>query len=477
MSKSGKIALAAAGAVLGMVVVGAIGMLLAWRGHGQAQVEAAASNALGMQVRIGGPPVVQFFPSLGMRLEDVRIHSHGTELATAKEARLGIELVSMLRRQVRITLIELKHATISVERGRDGKFNFEAPGRASGALPDSIDVSLTDLTFEYANREAGTSVHAGPCDVQAQRLRFSGTAGGDPMKGFGVSATVSCRQIRTRDLPMSDVRFALEASKGVLETRKLTMRAFGGQGSADVRADFSGPIPSYRVHGVLAKFRLEEFSKNFSQKSIGHGLMDFSTELTMTGTSADEMTRSSAGDASLHGTGLMLDIGDLDSELSHYKATQRFSLIDLGAFFFAGPLGLAVTKGYDYAKVMNSTGGSSRIQTLISEWHIERGVAQAKDVAMTTEANRVALKGALDFVTASYQDVTVAVVGPQGCVQVQQKVRGPFSHPDVEKPNVVSSLAGPALHLLKKARHALGGHCEVFYAGSLPPPQGAPPPQ
>jgi hypothetical protein len=138
---------------------------------------------------------------------------------------------------------------------------------------------------------------------------------------------------------------------------------------------------------------------------------------------------------------------------------------------FAGPLGVAVTKGYDYAKVIGSSGGSSRIQKLVSEWHIERGVAQAKDVAMTTETNRVALKGGLDFVNASYQDVTVAVVGPQGCVQVQQKVRGPFAHPDVEKPNVVSSLAGPALHLLKKARRALGGHCEVFYAGSLPPPQ------
>ncbi|MFI4868640.1 MAG: AsmA family protein [Steroidobacterales bacterium] len=470
MWKPWKIALGAAGAVLGIGVVGAAGLLLAWRGHAKAQLEAAASDALGMQVSIGGRPVLQFFPSLGLRLEDVRIHSRGTELAAARQARLGVELVSLLRRQVRITLIELNHATISVERGRDGKFNFEAPGRAGGALPDSTDVSLTDLTFEYANRQAGTSVHAGPCEVQAQHLRFSDRDGEHPMKGFGVSATVSCGQIKTRDLPMSDVRFALEADKGVLATRKLTMRAFGGQGSAEVRADFSGPVPSYRVHGLLSKFRIDEFAKNFSQKSIGHGALDFSTELTMTGTSAEEMIRSSAGEASLHGTGLTLDIGDLDRELSNYKATQRFSLIDLGAFFFAGPIGLALTKGYDYAKVMDSTGGSSRILTLVSEWHIERGVAQAKDVAMTTQANRVALKGALDFVTATYQDVTVAVVGPQGCVQVQQKVRGPFNHPEVEKPNVVASLAGPALHLLKKARHALGGHCEVFYAGSLPPP-------
>jgi len=471
MSKPWKIVIGAAGAVLGALVVVAAGLLLAWRGHGQAQVEAAASDALGMQVRIGARPSLQFFPNLGLRLEGVRIESRGSTLAAAQQARLGVELVSLLRRQLRIKRIELQHVTISVERGRDGKFNFEAPGGFRGALPDSTDLALTDLTFEYANRLAGTSVHAGPCDVQAQQLRFSANDGGDPMKGFGVSAIVSCAQVRTRDLPMSDVRFGLEASNGVLKTSSLTLRAFGGQGSGEVRADFSGPIPAYRVHGLLSKFRIEEFAKNFSQKNIGHGPVDFSTELTMTGRSAEEMTRSSTGQASLRGSGLTLDIGDLDRELSHYKATQRFSLIDLGAFFLAGPIGLAVTKGYDYAKVMSSTGGSSRIQTLISEWQIERGVAQAKDVAMTTQANRVALKGALDFVTATYQDVTVAVVNPQGCAQVQQKIHGPFSHPEVEKPNVVVSLAGPALHLLKQARHALGGHCEVFYAGSLPPPQ------
>ncbi len=471
MPKSWKIALVAAGAVLAILVIGAAGLLLAWRGHGKAQVEAAASEALGMQVSIGARPVLKFFPSLGLTLEDVRIQSRGTTLAAAREARLGVELVSLLRRQLRITRIELQHATISVERGRDGKFNFEAPGGAGGVPPGSIDVALTDLSFAYVNRAAGTSVHAGPCELQAQQLRFPGTAGGDPMKDFGVLATVSCAEIRTRDLPMSGVSFGVKASNGVLETRNLTMRAFGGAGSADVRADFSGRIPSYRVHGRLSGFRIEEFAKNFSQKSIGHGPMDFSTELTMSGTSADEMIRSGAGTASLHGTGLTLDIGDLDRELSHYKATQRFSLIDLGAVLLAGPLGVAVTKGYDYARVMSSTGGSSRIQSLISEWQIERGVAQAQDVAMTTESNRVALKGALDFVSGTYQDVTVAVVGPQGCVQVQQKVSGPFSHPQVAQPNVVSSLAGPALHLLKKAQHALGGHCEVFYAGSLPPPR------
>jgi uncharacterized protein involved in outer membrane biogenesis len=473
MSKIWKFTLVAVGGLLGIGVVAAVIMLLSWRGHAKPQLEAAASEALGMQVRIGGRLVLQFFPTIGMSLEDVRIRSRDTEFAAAKEARLGIELVSLLRRQVRIPSIELKHVTISVERGRDGKFNFEGSGPANATLAniESTDVALSDLTFVYTNRQQGTSVHAGPCNVEARRLQLSGTEASELMKNLDLSASVSCEQIKTRDLPMSDVKFALESSKGVLEARKVTMRAFGGEGSADIRADFTAAVPSYRVHGLLSKFRIEEFSRNFSQKKIGEGAMDFSTTLTMRGTSADQMTASSEGEASLHGASLTLGVGDLDRELSRYEATQSFSLIDLGAFFFAGPIGLAVTKGYDYAKVIDSSGGNSQIESLISEWHIERGVAQAKDVAMATKANRVALKGALDFVHGSYQEVTVAVVDKQGCPRVQQKVKGSFSHPDVEKPNVVTSLAGPALHLIHKAEHALGGHCEVFYSGSLPPPQ------
>jgi len=474
MPKSWKLALLAVGALLGIALLGALIMLLSWRGHAKSQVEAAASDALGMQVTVGGRLTMQFFPSIGMRLEDVRIRSRDTEFAAAGQATLGIQLVSLLRRQVRIPDIELQHVTVSVERGRDGKFNFEASSSGSASIPpiDSTDVSLSDLTFIYTNRQDGTSVRAAACSVEARNLRVAATSGADLMKNLSVSARVSCGQITTRALPMSEVEFAAESSKGVLEARKVTLRAFGGEGSAAVRADFSGSVPVYRVHAVLSKLQLAELSKNFSQKRIGDGLMDFSTDLSMSGADADAMTRSSSGAASLHGTGLTLDVGNLDDELSHYKSTQRFSLVDLGAFLLAGPIGLAVTKGYDYAKVINGSGGSSQIQTFISEWQVERGVAQARDVAMSTKANRIALQGNLDFVNHGFEDVTMAVLNREGCATLEQKVHGSFSHPEVDKPNVVIALAGPAMHLLNQAKHLVGvGHCQPFYTGSLPAPQ------
>ncbi|HEY4973147.1 MAG TPA: AsmA family protein, partial [Steroidobacteraceae bacterium] len=378
------------------------------------------------------------------------------------------------RRQVRLPRIELGHVTLTVERARDGSFNFQGSAPEASAIPDieSTDVVLTDLLLTYNNRQQGSSVQAEGCNVKASDLRVAATSGADLMKNLSFSAKVSCDQIKTRLLPMSEVKFSAKCANGVLETSDVTLRAFDGVGSAVVRADFAAATSAYRMHGTLSKFQLAQFSSNFSHKKIGEGLMEFSADLTMSGDDAEAMIASSEGKASLRGTDLTLEVGDLDDELSHYKATQRFDLVDLGAFVLAGPIGLAVTKGYDYAQVIHSSGGTTRVPIFISAWQVQRGVAQASDVAMSTKANRVALKGNLDFVNRDFQDVTVAVLNKRGCATVEQKVHGTFSHPDVDKPNVVTSLAGPALHLIKKAEHALGAgeKCEVFYSGSLPPP-------
>jgi len=90
---------------------------------------------------------------------------------------------------------------------------------------------------------------------------------------------------------------------------------------------------------------------------------------------------------------------------------------------------------------------------------------------MATKENRIALKGGLDFVNGRFKEVTVALIDAQGCAKVQQKIRGPFARPEVDKQNALTSLAGPALSLLRQAKSLFGGKCDVFYAGTVAPPR------
>ena len=199
--------------------------------------------------------------------------------------------------------------------------------------------------------------------------------------------------------------------------------------------------------------------------------MDFSATLALRGSTTAALIPTVGGEASLHGDDLRLAIGDLDETLSRYESSQSFNLVDVGAFFFAGPLGLAVTKGYNFARIFQGAAGTTTIRTLVSDWQVEHGLAQATDVAMATSHNRIALRGGLDFVGGQYDQVTVAVIDAKGCAAVRQKVHGPFMNPVVEKPSVMGTLTGPTRMLLRQARSLLGGKCDVFYSGSVAPPQ------
>jgi len=292
------------------------------------------------------------------------------------------------------------------------------------------------------------------------------------MKNLSFTAKLACGQIRSPDILLSDLELSASGKSRVFDLKPVTMRVFGGQGSGSIRADFAGAVPAYQVRYTLAQFQIEEFLKALSPQNAAEGLMDFSANLAMQGKTVNEIRQTAEGQISLRGENLTLQGRNLDREFARYESSQNFNLVDVGAFFLAGPVGLVVTKGYNFASIFRGSGGRSEIRTLVSDWKVEHGVAQAQDVAMATNKNRVALRGGLDFVNERFDHVTVALIDAKGCAKVRQKIRGSFHKPVVEKPNILKSLTGPALELLKKGKELLpGGECDVFYAGSVVPPK------
>jgi len=471
MSRSSKIILVAVGAIAAIAVLLATVAPLVLRANARSRVEAAASEALGMEVQVGGRLAVGFLPRLHVALADVHVRQRGAEVAAAGEVDLDIELLPLLRREVLTDQIVVKRLAIFIERDHDGKLNVDTLPAAGGTLPAlAVErVSISEATLAYTDRQSGKGFEAAGCDLNMSRLRLASGERSRLLKNLSLVAKLACRQIGTKSSTASELRLSVDAQGGIFRFDPVTMQLFGGEGSGDVRADFSGPVPIYQVRYRLKEFRLEQFFTNLAPKSIGEGSMDFSATLSLRGTTTDALLPTVAGVASLRGDNLHLAIGDLDDKLSRYESTQTFNLLDVGAFFFAGPLGVAVTKGYDFARVFKGSEGSTTVRTLVSEWQVERGVAQASDVAMATRQNRIALKGGLDFVSGQYDAVTVAVIDARGCVKVQQKVHGPFMNPVVEKPSVLGTFAGPTRTLLRQARKLLGGGCEAFYTGSVAP--------
>jgi hypothetical protein len=560
MANQRNIALIAAGGVFAFLILSAVALVLFVdvNAH-KPRLETAASDALGMEVRIGGRLGIGLFPGFHVTLEDVRIRNRGADVASAKETILGIELLPLLHKELRIVRIGMKRPRISIEQDRDGKFNFETPEEEAGKKTAeeaegtrfSLDVekiSLSDGTLIYSDKKTGEGLEAGDFTLDVGRLRltggkksdllmnlsfaaefackefrkgsmavsnlklriegkdgrygirpvtaarlvFSGSGGkvtadrivlgvdnlvvggdgkADLLRRISFSGTAGIGEVRTETLVLSDLTSAMAGRDGILDLKPVTMHLFGGQGSGSLRADLSGSVPHYQVRYSLSRFRIDEFLKALSPKKVAEGSMDLSATLSMRGKTANEMKRTADGEISLRGEDLTITGVDLDRVFSRYEASQSFNLVDVGAFFIAGPFAPLITKGYNFASLFRGSSGSTRIRTLVSEWKVERGIARAKDVAMATGENRIALTGSLDFVNERFNDVTMAMVDGKGCAKVRQKIRGSFRKPEVEKVNFLQTVAGPVLKLFKQAKKLIGGRCKVFYDGSVAPPE------
>ena len=483
MAKYRKIALFVAGGLFAGLLLAAVALTLFVdvNAH-KPRLETAASDALGMEVRIGGRLKIGLFPGFHVKLKDVSIRNRGADVAFAKETTLGIALLPLLHKEVRIVKIGMKRPRISIEQDSGGKFNFETPEEEAGTKPveeaegtrfslDVKKISFSDGALFYTDKKTGEVLEAGDFNLDVSNLRLSDWKSSDFLKRLSFTAKFACKEFREGSLTASNLKLRIEGKDGVLDLHPVTMLLFGGQGSGSLRADFSGSVPQYHVRYSLPGFRIEEFLKTLSPKKVAEGSMNFSATLAMQGKTTNEMKRTANGKVSLRSENLTLDGVDLDRTVSRFEDSQSFNLVDVGAFFIAGPFASLITKGYAFASLFQGSGGSSRIRELVSDWEVERGVARAKDVAMATDENRIALVGSLDFINERFDDVTIAVVDGKGCATVRQRIRGPFRKPEVEKVSAVQSIAGPVLNLFRQAKKLFEGECEVFYAGSVAPPK------
>ncbi|MHB1144358.1 MAG: AsmA family protein [Thiobacillus sp.] len=475
MSKTLKAVTYAAGAIIGLIVLAAIALFFFLDVNAyKSRIEAAASDITGMEVSIGGRLGIGFFPNPLVTLEDVHIRNRGTEIITAREARIGVDFLALLNKGVRIEKIALEHPGISIERDRNGRFNFEKSEAARRPLPDLnlSKMTFSDGTLRYVDRQSGKGFEAVACSLDASRLQLPDRDRPGIMKKLSLSAEVVCGAVRAREHAASDLKFTVAGQRGVFDIKPLTMRAYSGQGSGNLRADFTGAVPRYHLSYTLSQFHVDAFLKRLSPQNAPEGSADLSANLSMQGKTVRKMKQSMAGQVSLRGRNLILKGRDLDQEFARFESSQTFNLVDVGAFFFAGPVGLAVTKGYNFASILQGSEGRSEIRTLVSDWKVERGVALSRDVAIATNKNRVALQGGLDFVNERFDDVTVALIDDKGCIRAQQTIRGAFRNPVVENPSTLKALTGPVARLLKQVGRLFpGGECEVFYAGSVAAPK------
>ena len=467
--------------VTGAITIVAFAGILALRFNNNAftpQIEAALSTALGMDVRIKGRMDISLFPGLGLSLKDVSMRSNELDVATIEKMKLDLNLMALAGFEIEIIQVGLYKPVISILRSADGLLNIKPPVRA--ALENLFAIkkfSVFQGSLIYDDEVSGQKIEGGDIDLDIKFNLPSGTNGTDPFRKISLTGDIKCKVLRINGVTVMGLVMSARGAKGIFDINPFGINIAGGTGSGSLHADLTGPSPQYRFTCNLDQVPIEELLDLYARDKIPpktiEGPINLSVDLTAMGKSADEVKRSLSGVLSLNGENLMLYNMDIDALIMKNERSQNFNLVDLAAFLLAGPVGPVLTKSYNFARLYEeSQGGKGVVRKLVSVWKVENGIAGARDVALATKHQRIAMTGGLNFINERFEDVTVAVLDKRGCAVYSEKVKGPFRDPQIAKESIFASIAGSVMNPLKEGWDFLRGEeCTVIYTGSVAQPE------
>jgi uncharacterized protein involved in outer membrane biogenesis len=469
--------LLAAGGLLALIMLSAL-LLWAFVSSGifKKRIEGYASQVLGMELTVDGPIRILVSSKPGLRLEDIHLRKDETEWIRAAAVDLRVRALPLLRGQVELDSIDLLAPDLQLKLDFGKAFNFfpaHGPENSNeGPILKIPRFQVKDANLTLTDRTSGESIKAQRCDLTGRDFVWTpATADTSKLTLPDFQAHMKCNQIIYGVMEASEVEAKVSAQKQQLKVGPVTGMLLDGQLKAGMASDYSRPAPDHTLELELTGFRVEQYVQTFHHGKGAEGSLTFAAQLSFSGRMLPEMVATMVGRASLSGTELVLHGLDLDRQLAHYESTQRFQLVDIAAFFLAGPIGLAVTRGYGFASLFADTGEKTAIRELISEWNIDNGILRPGDVALSTEENRLALAGGLDFVNSRFENMRVAVIDPKGCAVVEQLIRGDFRDPRIEKPHFLVSLVGPLVNILRQGVALFkDAECEPFYTGRLEHP-------
>lgn len=447
------------------------------------RLEAAVSGALGLEVRIRGEMNIAFFPPIGMTLDGLRAARDEEDVLRVERMRVDLKILPLLLGRIRIRDVAIVHPELSLRRTSRGPFDFERYlyrplQNAREALPGTFDhidrVSVTGGTVSYDGKDPAIRVRVEDLGLAIQDIALPAPPGEKLFGALSLAGTVMAAEADVGNLEFSGITFRVTANNGNYEIDPVSLKVFGGTAEGNVWVNLSSPIPLVQVRYVLSGADIGSMSAASGRKrEIPEGNVDLFANLFMKGSDLDALRGTMTGDLSWTGKDLAFQGFDPDALLSAPGDRKGIRLPRVGALLLSSPPLAAATRGLSAPdNAAETVTGGGRIGTLVSAWTVKNAVFEAKDVALATHEHRVALTGRIDLPGERFEEVTVALVDDKGCTLAGQTIRGTFRHPRIEEASVAKTVASPEEGPAGDSKKPVPQKgCEVFYAGSVPPPE------
>jgi len=440
-------------------------------------IEEEIEWATGMETIIEGDIRARFLPSFALTAIQPSLVDKELIAIRAQKLEMVIPLISMFSGKVEINAIRIIQPDVVLHFDAIDtsipENNYSIISDTSEEVEsmkwkvDLVDIRVLDGSFSYFNQNTMDTIYCHGVDLTSDSIILSGDA--DTLRFTDVIAygKLMIDSANMNMLHIEDIQLNVEIGNGILDVSHESISEKGHRQHGNFFMDLSGNTPSYNIKQDIDGFHIEDFLEKVEIEPFMIGQMDFSVDLYFAGHIASDIWQSSKGEVLLNGNKMLLYGMDLDRVARQYERSQKFSLIDVGALFLAGPVGIAVTKGSEYANLLISNKGDSTIvHEFVSKWSLEAGELIVEDVAFSTDENRIALQGSLSLWQEYFTSIDFALINDYGCAVFHQNIRGPFTDPEISDVKVVKTLLGPVKNIFR------GKKCKnPFYTGSVKPYQ------
>lgn len=298
----------------------------------------------------------------------------------------------------------------------------------------NLDISLLPLDFEYAE------------DIYLNDLPIK------MISDYTVNIDRDLVMVKCKELYIGDEHYSLNYHYDFSEKSYMDMQ----MSSIDTGVDLE----------TLFTEKNDTLDEKESIKFLGQ--VQYRSRLYWNPDSEDPFLESIEASVDIEGRNLKIFGIDLDDGLEKFKRSQRFNLADIGAVMFAGPAGLALTKGSDFASLaFNTAGDSTKVNHFVASWELKKGNLTAKDVALSTQSNLIATSGWYQVQTDSL-DFKFSILDKRGCELVGQRIYGKSSEPEYGKIKVLKTLLGPVSNFFRNIGMA---KCDTIYRGTVRYPE------
>ena len=428
------------------------------------------------------------YPELEITIKGLRFHApsgpitHRELILEVKRVKLKADLSNVLSKQILIQELFINGAALYIERDSakqmviaEGFRPSHTQDKSTDSTKLSIDVRnilITDsevviidrptnlkLPFKLENVK-GTfrlidKLINGVADISLSPLNFEQT------KAFFLN-----------ELPINLVtNYSVDIDKSLVMVKGRELYIGEEHYSMNYHYDYTDhPFMDFQMTSLDAGVNLstlfveqmDSIDDNQKIELLGQG--QFRTDLHWKPDSKEPFFEAIEAGFVLEGRNLRIYGMDLDDVIEKFKRSQEFNLADVSAVMFAGPAGLAVTKGTDFARLaFAKAGDSTQVKHFLADWRMKKGLLTPQDVALSTDKNLVSTSGWYSIRSDSL-DFKINILDKRGCELVSQRIYGDAIDPKYGKVKLLKTFLGPVKNFFRNMGIS---KCDTLYHGKV----------